>query len=396
MWIVVIAVAAAAALGAVLLVSSSNSGGGSGTTSGQSFSAARGVADAFAASHGSWILIEGIGLALFNASSLPTNVSSSSGTCTFTILVGSTHQNVSLPSFRGDLKSGVAPDWLFAFIDPATNQTLAMFEVGGYVVFAVEESAGCISGGTHYTGITGPVVDSSVAVASALAAGGSDFLRAHPTGVSLTMFLIGGVTILNESISGLWGVQWTTCSSILLPPGSGPSSGYEYSASVNATTGVIVPGSSTNTTCGTGSGTHAIGSALALGAASLFVGSGIGGTVASQGCTSGDYCYSVPIEVATNVTPADFSLLVENLSNGSDSSVPVGYAILNITGAVVVYSTGPSETAWTSGVGSSSTFLTPGMTITVDMGTQNPTLESFGLQFTGQGPYADSSLAIIF
>jgi hypothetical protein len=99
------------------------------------------------------------------------------------------------------------------------------------------------------------------------------------------------------------------------------------------------------------------------------------------------------IEAVTNVTPNDFSLRVTYGTNGTTSLTPVGYAIVEVSGAVLVYSMGPVESAWTNGVGSPSSQLSSGMTIVIDMGTQNPSSGSWVLQVTGLGPYVNSGLS---
>ena len=391
--VVVAAVVVTLLLSAVLLgvFTGGSSSGSSGTA--LPFSSADQVASAFAAAHGTWSLIEALGLALFNGTYLPINDSSEASNCTITTLVGSVHENVTVPEFRGNLTSGVAPVWLFVFTNPTLGGELALVEVGGSLVLAIQGSPGCLSASVSH-GIPTPIADSSQAVSAAAAAGGEEFLRAHPTGVSLTMLLFGGFSFVNVSFAPSWLISWTTCSSSLGLPGSGPSTGYTFSATVNATTGVVVPNSTENTTCGSSPPpSEGIGGALTVGPVTLFVGSGTGGTVTSQGCTSGDYCYSVPIEAATNVTPADFTLSVQN-SSGNLSVVPVGFAILTSAGGVIVSSNGPIESQWTNGVGTSATPLSAGMTITVDMGTQNPGTGHYSLLFTGEGPYVNSGLGI--
>ncbi len=396
--VVVIAVVVALLLTVLLLgvLGSSSSGTPLAVGNGSTFSSARSVADGFASLHGTWDLLEGVGVALPNATVYPITAPTVTANCTYTTLAGTVPSNLTIPAYSGSLTSGAAPVWLFGYFSPASGNELAMFDIGGQVAVAIDLSAGCTSGTLlHFTGIPGSVVDSSSAVAAAAAAGGSAFLSAHSVGASLTMILIGPYFFGNQSsASPLWSISWSTCSAIFVTNPSG--SGYTFSAVVNATTGAVVPTSPTNSTCGVSPPpTQGIGNALMLGAPTLYVGGGSGGTVASQGCTSGDYCYSVPIMTATlNVTPSDFALSVTNFSNGQTIPTPVGFAILNGTGAVIVYSTGPTESEWTPGVGSSTTPLAAGMTITVDIGTMVLPSGNYGLTFTGQGPFSDSELGI--
>ena len=393
-WVVVVAVAISVLLSVLLLgpfgSSSGNSSGGSGAT----FSEARNVADRFAGSHGTWELVEGIGLALFNGTYYVFNGTGGNATCSGTILVGSELSNLSFPAFRGNLTTGAAPVWFFAYIQAGTGSELALIEVGGVVMLAFELPGSCTGGAANmFHALPSTVVDSSEAVAAAAAAGGYDFLRAHPEGVSLTMFLFGGFSAFNVTEGPTWSVEWSTCSSFIPSGTSGPSSGYQFTAVVNSTTGAVVSSSPTNSTCGPSPVSQGIGGALSFGSPSLFVGTGSGGTVASQGCTSGDYCFTVPIETATsNVTPADFSVSVTNFSSGATYLGTVGFAILTVGGSVLVSCTGSVEYSWTAGVGTSDSLLSAGMSLTVDMGTQDPSTGNWGLTLMGQGPFANSSL----
>ncbi len=367
-------------------------GSSSSSSNPNGFSGARGVADQFASSYGSWDLFEVIGSAPYNGSILP-YTGTSPPNCTLSVLVGSVPDNISIPQYRGNLTDGVASAWVFGYSSTTGSSDLLIVEVGETIVFALEESGSCIGQGIQYHGIPSSAIDSSTAATAAAAAGGYQFLRAHPTGVSVEMVLTGGLSFLNQTIPMEWTIGWTTCGGFFGQT-TAPASGYQFTAAVNATTGMVPQGGTQNSTCGIGSLPPGIGGALTPGPPSLIQGAGTGGTVASQGCTSGDYCYSVPIESATNLTPADFSLKVSNLSNASNPPTPVGYAILGSSGQVLVYSYGSAEVTWTDGVGSSSTPLTAGMTVIADMGTHNPSGWSYSLEFTGLGPYVNSGLGV--
>jgi hypothetical protein len=191
------------------------------------------------------------------------------------------------------------------------------------------------------------------------------------------------------TVNPTWDVQWGTCAPTLFgyPPSSG--FGYEFNAEIDATSGKVIPVTVWNSTCGM-SRYGTLGLSVELGY--LYQGTGSGGTIASQGCTSGDFCYSVYIAGSyDNVTPADFSMSVWNMSNsGATFDGTVGFSILNASGAVIVYSLGSVENQWTSGVGDSDTLLTAGMSFTVDMGTVNPSGGSWALALTGEGDYASA------
>lgn len=396
--VLIIAVAAIVLISAVFVAGfgRGSTGGSSPSATGSTFSAARSVADRFAAAHGQWTLIEGIGVALANASYLPYNGTAINATCAPTTLAGTVPTNLSLPAFHGSLTSGEAPIWLFAYTVLGVGGELAIFELGGQVALAVELPTSCDTGLKAFQGITTPIVDSSTAVAAAAAAGGAAFLRAHPVGVSLTMDVIGGFASDNVSVfAPEWVVSWTTCSNSIFSSNVS-TSGYQFFAAVNATTGSVVPGSVSNSTCGVSVAPppEGIGGAITLGPPSLTVGPGTGATIESQGCNSGDNCFVVPIVFASeNVTPADFELSVENYSSETTLESTEGFAIVNATGTVLVYSTGFIETQWTPAAGNAQTLLAAGMSIEVDVGPVLPS-SSLGLELIGEGPFANSGLGI--
>ena len=401
MLVAVVALAAALVLSAVFLgiFGGGTSSGSPSNGNGSTFSSARGVADEFAAAHGSWVLIDGVGVALPNASYFPYTGSGGNASCIPITLAGTVPINLTLPAFHGDLASGAAPVWLFAYLSvpPETGGELAVFEIGDRVALAVELPAGCIEGISLIHGISPSVIDSSTAVAAAAAAGGAKFLQAHPTGVSLEMEIIGGFSAGNGSLlTPSWEVIWSTCSNTLFGTG-GETSGYQFFAAVNATTASVLPGSIENTTCSTGvpPPPTGIAGAISFGTPSLIVGPGSGGTIASQGCNSGDYCYIAPITAASdNLTPSDFELAVQNFSDGSTITTILGFAIVSVTGTVLVYSTGDIESLWSPGAGNAQTLLGAGMAIYVDTGPTHPTASNLGLVLTGEGPFADSIFGI--
>jgi hypothetical protein len=369
-WVaIVVAVALLAFLGLLQLGSL---GGASGSGTAVSFDSAQSTAFRVAPP-GPWVLIDAEGFDLATGVTLPLNLSGlQAENCTITSLTGPLPSSLALPSFSGNLSSGLAPAWLLDLAQPSHGAELAVAVIGGTATFAVEISGGqCATGVSSLVGVTTPVVDSPVAAQAAAAAGGTAFLSAHPSGVSVDMSLIGLAAQVNSTpYPPEWGVYYTTCP--FLTNSSSQATGSEFSVGVNATTGVVVPGSAFTGTCGPVSTPPPIGTNLAFGAASLGVGPGTGGTLASQGCTSGDYCYTVPIAGVTNgVTPSDFDLEVIQPNDQVLSSV-VGFAIVEPSSQVLVYSTGPFAVSWLSDAGTTLSPLTSGMTIMVDVGTANP------------------------
>jgi hypothetical protein len=378
-------------LSLALMGGSGSSPAGGGSTS-VSYSSARSTGAQAAAPHGTWDLAAAIGLDLANATSVPLSLQTN---CTVTSYSGPLPTSLSIPSFTGNLASGVASEWLLAYLQPSTGYQLVVAVTDGVASLVVESSGlACSITNSTLVGLPGNVVDSPTAASAVAAAGGAAFLQAHSKGVSLEMLLFSGIPGgFNPGLEWIFG--YTTCPIAFESPPPTEPAGSTFSAAVNASTGNVVPHSATNGTCG-GPPPLAIGSALQLGFATLTLGAGTGGTLASQGCTSGDYCYSLPItNVSDNVTPGDFEMEVLGHNGPNETEFPaVGFAILNAAGQVVVYESGPFEHRWTSGVGNPSTLLTRSMTVTVDMGTANPAGGNYFLAVTGTGPFVGSGLGV--
>jgi len=355
-------------------------GGGPGTTP-TTFSEARTIANATTGAPGSWVLFSASGYASSVEATASMNLTSEYYGCTARSMVGPLPGNVTWPAFHGSWSNGTAMAWVFSYFQPLTpgalsSSGLVVMVTGGIVSAAFELSGpSCtIPGGWALTGPLGNVIDSPAAVQSAMTTGGSTFLKLHPTGLSM---------IMGVSQRGGWGVTWWTCS--LFPDAYGwVGNGSQLTIVENSTTGYSEQ--IFNGTCG---GPPPIEEGIGFGTPTLFHGSN-GATLTSAGCTSMDYCYSVPISrVSLNVTPADLSLGVF-LNNNGDNSV-VGYAILNSAGEVVVSEygtgTGAGGTApWVSGVGDANTPLTTSMRLLIDMGGQNPAGAGYVLSVEGWGP----------
>ena len=87
--------------------------------------------------------------------------------------------------------------------------------------------------------------------------------------------------------------------------------------------------------------------------------------------------------------PGDFN--AEVLSPTGSEFPAVGFVITNAAGQVVVSATGPFESQWSAGVGNARTLLTTLMTISVDMGTTNPTGAGWVLMLSGTGSFANGT-----
>lgn len=388
--VAIFAIAAVLLLLAGIALSGTSGGGGArgGTVKAVPFSSAGATATQAGSAHGTWDLESAIGLALANSTSLPLN-SSAFRNCTVTTFSGPLPGSLTIPSFSGNLASGAATSWLFSYQSPVTGAELAVAVTGGVANFVVELSGPvCSTSTSNVTAFSSNPVDSSTAATAVANAGGAAFLAAHPEGVSLEMILLP-FSVGGRAATPLWDFLYITCSVPLTGP-QGPSPpGATFSAEVNGTSGAVVPGTARTGTCG-GPPTIPISSALQLGYPTAVSGGGRGGTLASQGCVSGDYCYSLAVLVALhNITPGDFQMYVAH-SDGTPFSA-VGFAIVNVSGAVVVYAVGPLETHWSAGVGSSTTRLTTAMTVVVDMGAVNPAGAGYMVWVTGTGQFANSS-----
>jgi len=360
-------------------------GPGSGSTS--SSPSAQSVATQFAGHHGTWTLISEDGLASQNQSYFRYNGTVGNSGCEATTLVGSVPTNLSIPATPGGLTNGDASFWYFAFVAPANGTELAVYEVSDQVVLADEFPISCT--GARFSSVQGlspSLVNSSVAVSAAAMAGGTKFVTNYTNWTdTVSMLLSGGFEINDTPVAPVWEISWSTCGSDLLSSTPRWSYGYEFGVAVNATSGLVIPGSVESTRCGSPSRSYTLGLEVDLGA--LFAGPEKGGTIASKGCDSGDYCYSVLLVASTaGITPANFSMYVQNFS--TTYLGVVGYAILNVNSTVLVYSIGPIEHAWTSGMGNPQIPLAAGMMFVVDVGPRNPVTGSWGLYFTGLGAYA--------
>lgn len=350
---------------------------------------------------GNWELLDAFGFDLANMTTEALDLSNLSANCTVTSLSGPLPGSLTIPRFTGDLSSGDAAFWELGYLQPSTLSEIAVAVTDGTVALALEISGPhCLP--TNASGVAPippTVVDSTVAASATASAGAAAFLAAHPEGVSLEMGLVPS-TLGGPGEPGYgypaWWFQYSTCTAFIgIINGTGPP-GETFYAVVNATTGAVAPGSVTTGACGgSGAPPEAIGSVLQFGFPTLNRG-GAGGTLESQGCTGGDYCFSLPVSLATNnVTPSDFEeeLMVQN-SSGDTPYTAVGFAIVNSQGQVVVYSYGTVEIGWSDGVGTAETPITSTMTFWLDAGPQSPPSTNLFVAFTGIGAYSGSEESV--
>ena len=211
-----------------------------------SFAVARSIGDAAASILGTWGLTHASAYAVANATPLVVNPPSPGPNCTLKSFTGAIPSSVTLSPFSGDFLSGVATDWLLDYQDVATNASLVVIIAGtGIVVEYDYVGAGCFVPPNPTLAEIPASVDDSGAAASAMgAAGGSEWLEAHPTGVSLEF----GLNV-NLNLTGVPVVWWefflTTCP---LTP-SGMNTGATFVASVLAVSEQVF-NNFTNNPCG--------------------------------------------------------------------------------------------------------------------------------------------------
>jgi hypothetical protein len=235
--------------------SSSGSGGSSGAmTYAQAEPAASSTAAGF--SGGGWALLEASGYDSSLAGNLPfAGVASGTG-CTFTPVPGSTG-DLTFPAFTGSFTSGTAPSWAFLFRN-ATGYVavVTVTEGGGSVLGTISPACGAFG---IILPVPSVVVNSPIAV-SAVAGNVSTFLKAHPN-ANETFSILGGISFLGARIGPEWEVEVNTC-----PSGSSPSvtSGSEFNATINATSGQVIFSQTLASTSCSGSGTGVGGGPLSM------------------------------------------------------------------------------------------------------------------------------------
>lgn len=396
-----IVVAAAVAVGVLLIVLAF---GGAGTQNPRSSTSAVTFAQANDLAlrqlgPGTWVFFGAFGFDPWNGTTLNSTSGGYPPNCTVRSQPPVPPPALVIPSYRGNLSDGTAVVWVLEYINPAAQTLAAVLLVGGLVTDLLTLSGPhCSLFPVQVQPVSWNLVDSSVAARALGQNGGDAFLASHRNGTSLTMSIIAPLAV-NGTVpsSPVWLFSYTPCSGFLQGNFTGPTNGTEFNGVVNATSGAVLNASSTTVNCQSFGSipppnpTPTIFSVFGLGGASVVVGPGSGGTIASQGCTSGDYCYELPVTVAQqNVSPSDMALWITNGSSSSASPVPRGFAFLDLSGRVLVYSMGPSAFTWTNGSANATVPLTAGDTLTIDMGPAQPAGLGYMLQLEGLGLYSGS------
>ncbi len=340
---------------------------------------------------GSWELTNAAGIAAWNTTSLALNLTAVSLQCTMNFPGGAAPTYITLPAYRGNLTSGVAPIWLLEYVDPSAGMAAAVVDEGSPTLLFTAAGASCPLVPTNVTAIPPTVVDSSVAAQALAVAGAASYLAANPSGISLIMDLVAGLPAALGGTNPQWVFSYTPCTGIFGGNVSGPANATAFSGIVNATTGAVKQARPLPYSCQNIPPSPPLASVFALGSAGLVTGAGTNVSLSIQGCQSGDYCYELPVVFASGgVNPADMSLEV-TFSNGTLEAGVVGYAITNGTGQVLLYSYGAAESSWSTGAGTPTQPYVAGDAIWVDMGPSNPTGLGLLLGVTGLGLYSNST-----
>lgn len=300
----------------------SRSGSSEPGTYSRSVGPAQSTADA--APGGPWTLYIAVGVAspaavsesIANASA----VTSSFGTspCAYTPSAGTT-STLATPSV-GNVSSGVASAWVFFFSNVTGGVLLVSVIAGTAAVDGTLSGSGCSLTSAGLSPLDAPdLIDSTAASADAGAAGGWDFLAAHPD-ANATLVLVGGLTQGGASYGPLWLVGYDAC------PQSepGPATAPIFLALISATDGSVIESQTTTATCPSASGpsgphTTPLSSALGFGSP-------------GEAVRGSEYWYNFSVQLADGtVTWANTSLSVD--SNGLPLSLPSATAtVLSLTG----------------------------------------------------------------
>lgn len=366
------------------LIPTSGSGGGSGGAGVETSSEAMAVANSVASgvAHGPWALNGVGGLSVLNPSTetLPYNVHDCAAT-------GSS--NFTIPASTGEYSTGRLSSWTFEYVNETRTAFLILQVANGQVSELLLQGANCpiFSIGAP---IETPFVSSDVAASAALNSGNiSGFVGNHSSAAAEEELIQQGAA--NGGLQ--WLLTYTTCSPIFSP--GVPSQGSVVQAFVNATTGLL------NHTDSQPSSNCAFAfyrvSQIPIEEAFVVTNPVLsmcpsGSTFATNGCSAGDYTYSISITTSYLwFFPTGFWL---DEASGSVyyATGDGGFSVLTSSGSVAAQTAVAAQTpmamphsftTFGSGVSGISTISTSD-TILIDMGTLDPA--GMGLTFEANGP----------
>jgi hypothetical protein len=394
--VVAVVVVAAAFLGAVASGWLSSSTSSSGTSAPTSYASAESIASGTAAQvyPGPWSLYAVIG-----ADDRQAYTNSSFGGSSGCRVTGGTDV-LSIPATTGNYSSGDLSAWIFAYVSTTNDAQLAIEVTGTHATeLGVASGASCGSPLSALLPVPTGVLDSTQVAKILLGDSEVEAFLHNYTSANATY------TLLNPrggNVGASWGVEYTVCGLNVLGVPQSPSGtrGGIVQATVNATTGVIssVAYQASFPCAGSGSGPTEIplGTAFAAGNPVRSV-CPTGDTYALEGCTAGDYTYTLTVETSTlNLSSVLFEVTT---SNGGVYSISTegGFSIVNISGLVVAQSSPSTELAmlapWSTynPPASSGTPLTSLDTIEIDMGTANPAGDDLYFIAAGTGNYSGTT-----
>ena len=197
---------------------------------------------------GEWKLLFAEGVAPTNSTLLPVNDTSVPG-CTLETLHGTVPGTLSLPAFSGNLSGGTASAWLLEYQNASATGFLVVVTTGASVeLAAIVSGTVCAASEGALLPLPGDVVDSSAAAAAVAADGGFAYLAAQSNRISLSMTL--GSFDVNGTLTGpVWTFAYSPCTLSLTGGLGGPTSGTEFTAVVNATTGAVLLATPSSVSC---------------------------------------------------------------------------------------------------------------------------------------------------
>ena len=314
---------------------------------------------------------------------------------------GCTVQNFSgltVPAYDGNYSNGKLGTWAVVYTNAGGTAELYVLVQNGQA-----KEVELIGGATcslSMAKLPGTFISSTDAAAAVLTSSNvSTFVQSHAS--ASAEFVLFSPGELGSVLTFAWIIGYSTCD--FENPSGGPAQGSFAYGVVNATTGALMASAydaAQNCTLplNIGHSSTPIGSAFAVGSP-IFSTCAAGSTFAANGCTAGDFTYSLTIE-ASAVTFADVLFEVRtDVGSVYTISSPGGFSVVGITGTVEAsYAVGGSSqlvmmtgfTYFGSGV-SPSTPLTSLDTILIDMGTVNPV--GTGLSFTvlGTGSFSGTT-----
>jgi hypothetical protein len=394
--VVAVVVVAAALLGAVASGWLSSSTSGSGATAPTSYASAESIASSTAAQvyPGPWSLYAVIG-----ADDRQAYTNSSFGASSGCTVTGGTDV-LSIPATTGNYSSGDLSAWIFVYASATTDAELAIEVTGTHgTELGVATGASCGSPPSALLPVPSGALDSTQVAKVLLGDSEVEAFIHNYTSANATYALYnprGG------NVGASWEVEYTVCGQSLLgaPPSSAGTRGGIVEATVNATTGVVtsVEYQASFPCAGGGSPPTRIpiGTAFAAGnpVRSLCP---TGDSYAREGCTAGDYTYTLTVEASTlNLSSVLFEV---ELSNGGVYSVSGegGFSVVNISGLVIAQSSPSTElemlAPWSTynPPAASGTPLTSLDTIEIDVGTANPAGDNLYFIATGTGNYGGTT-----